>query len=443
MAGGNWLSTNKVRPGAYLNFQSVPRPMITVGDRGIATIGLPLSWGKQGELIDVYSDELLNGKSRAKVGFTAFDTESKMLNAMLSNCYLAKVFRMDTGGVKAEGKIGNLEMFAKYTGVFGNKITVSVVKINPTLFDVSTFIKGALVDSQKVTEIAELENNDYVTFGGTGAITENAGMPFTKGKDGVVAETTAYPEYLKLLQIARWQVLAIPSVDDSIKSNIVTFIENQRNGEGKYVQAVLSRYSGADFEGIINNYNGCIIDEVTFSPEEFTAIVAGATAGASIITSNTGKVIMGASQIIDELDNSGIIAALKEGKFVLSPNQSGNIKVEQDINSLHTLIPSKNYAFSKNRVLRTLDEIGTSIRDIWERSYMGKVNNDANGRAIFRADIISYLSTLQSLGAVQEFSGAKDVEVLQGADLDAVICNIWVKPVDSMEKLYMTCNIIG
>lgn len=45
MAGGVWLSQNKVRPGAYINFRQVAKPLLTVGDRGIATVALPLSWG--------------------------------------------------------------------------------------------------------------------------------------------------------------------------------------------------------------------------------------------------------------------------------------------------------------------------------------------------------------------------------------------------------------
>ena len=46
MAGGIWLAQNKVRPGAYINFKAVPKSKMTVGDRGIVAMGLPLSWGK-------------------------------------------------------------------------------------------------------------------------------------------------------------------------------------------------------------------------------------------------------------------------------------------------------------------------------------------------------------------------------------------------------------
>ena len=46
MAGGTWVSQNKERPGAYINFNSVTAPEVEIGSRGIATIALPLKWGE-------------------------------------------------------------------------------------------------------------------------------------------------------------------------------------------------------------------------------------------------------------------------------------------------------------------------------------------------------------------------------------------------------------
>ncbi|MDR2560072.1 MAG: hypothetical protein LBC86_11120 [Oscillospiraceae bacterium] len=85
-AGGQWRSQNKTRPGAYINFKAVDRAPTPAGERGIGTIPLPLSWGARGELIDIYSTDLIDGASMEKIGFTAFDAESKMLAGMLSYC---------------------------------------------------------------------------------------------------------------------------------------------------------------------------------------------------------------------------------------------------------------------------------------------------------------------------------------------------------------------
>ena len=46
------------------------------------------------------------------------------------------------------------------------------------------------------------------------------------------------------------------------------------------------------------------------------------------------------------------------------------------------------------------------------------------------------------MGAITEFNSATDIEVLAGNEIDSVVVNLAVKPVDSMEKLYMTVKIV-
>ena len=442
MAGGIWLAQNKVRPGAYINFKAVPKSKMTVGDRGIVAMGLPLSWGKEGELIEVLSSDLLDGTSKKKVGFTAFDSESKLLAGALNYAYKALVYRMDAGGSKASVTFGNLTATAKYNGTFGNKILIAITQdaVNG-LWTVITYVDGASLDSQKVANVTELENNDYVDFTGNGELEVTAGVALTGGTDGTVVDSTAYPAMFRALQMAKWQTYACFSSDVTIKANVVTFIHQLREDEGRYVQGVVADYAGADYEGIINSVNGAVIDDVTFSKEDFVAIVAGMTAGANVNESNTGRVINGATSIVGELTDAEIKEGLSVGKFILSTSTSGKIKVEQDINSLHTYGSDKNYNFTKNRVIRTLDEIGTSTEITWEDSYMGKVDNNDIGRGIFKSDLIAYGNEMQRINAIQEFAGADDITIAQGVDLDAVVVDWHVKPVDSMEKLYLAVNV--
>lgn len=444
MAGGTWLSQNKVRPGAYINFKAVPKPSMTVGDRGIVAIPLSLNWGATGKLIEVLSSDLLDGNSKKLVGFTAFDSESKLLAAALSYCYKALVYRMDAGGVKATATIGNIVATAKYFGTLGNKIIIAVSEDEVTnLWTVITYVDGSSVDKQVISAASELVSNDYVDFSVAqeGELTETAGTALTGGTNGVAVEATAYPAFLGLLAMAKWQTLACFSNAASIKSSIQTFIHQCRDDEGRYVQGVVADYDGADYEGIINSISGAVIDDVTFSKEDFVAVVAGMTAGANFNESNTAKKIVGATSIVGELTDAQIKEALGNGKFLLSTSTDGDIKVEQDINSLHTYSQDRNYNFSKNRIIRTLDEIGTTTKSTWEKTYMGKVDNNKTGRGLFKADLIQYGNELQRLAGIQEFEGAADISIAQGKDLDAVVVDWYVKPVDSMEKLYMTVNV--
>jgi len=448
MAGGTWLSQNKVRPGAYINFKAVEKSSMTVGDRGIVAIPLELSWGEEGKLTEVLSSELLDGSSKAKVGFTAFDSESKLLAAALSYCYKALVYRATTGGLKASATIAEskLKATAKYTGTLGNKITIAIEE-DSGVFTVITYVDGETVDTQKVSEIAELTANDYVVFSvdsesmAESELAETAGTTLSGGENGVYSETEEFPKYLNALQTARFQTMCCFSTNPTVKMSVLNFIKQQRDEEGRYIQGVMSSYDGADYEGIINVANGVVVDGVEFSAKDSVAIVAGMTAGANFNESNTARVVTGATDIIGAMTNEEIKKALQNGKFLFSESASGNIKVEQDINSLHTYTQTKKYSFSKNRVIRTLDEIGITTKQTWEDSYMGKFDNTDEGRGLFKDALIKYGKELQRLNGIQEFEGADDIEIKQGNDIDSVLCTWNVKPVDSMEKLYLLCNV--
>ena len=115
--------------------------------------------------------------------------------------------------------------------------------------------------------------------------------------------------------------------------------------------------------------------------------------------------------------------------------------VEKDINTLHTFTVDRNYAFSKNRVVRCLDEIGNTVALIFNRNYAGKMDNDDIGRDQLKTELINLLDTMVGLRAIQNFEGADDITVLPGESIDAVVVDLVVQPVDSMEKLYMTVNV--
>ena len=443
--GGTWTTQNKVRPGVYINFKSVPRPNITVGDRGIATIGINLDWGEDDKLIDVTGDELLTGASLPKIGFTLFDEGAKLLVAQLAGCHLSRVKRMNYGGSKATADIGDLTATAKYNGILGNHLTVAVDKTEP-FFEVTTFLKGNMVNRQTITEISELEANDYIVFSdnsddGSGVLTINPGTLLTGGTNGTITEEDAYIAYMALLRTARWNTWAVTTSDSAIKIAAAQFVEYMRDREGRYVQAVIGNYNAYNHEGIISNINSVSINNIAFTVDEATSIVSGLSAGCLLTETNTGRAVRNSTAIKPILTRLEIEEALLQGFIVFTSNQDGSIVIEQDINTLHSFTPEKNTEWRKNRVVRTMDEIGTQITYAWESRYKGKVTNNEEGRAQFRSDLIAYYNRLQSDGIIQEFEGANDVEVNRGLDLDAVVSNSWIMPTDSMEKLYKTINV--
>lgn len=442
MAGGSWIAQNKIRPGAYINFESVPAPTSNVGTRGIMSMPVEISWGPEKELIWLYSTDLLEGGSLQKIGMTAFDGESLIFREALSRAYLGLIFRVNTGGTKAAGELEELSITARYTGSTGNKLTVAVFQNekDKTLLDVVTYLSGSERDRQTVLPSGEnLLDNDFVAFQLTEGETlkEAAGVTLTGGTDGTVLPTT-YADYFDAVDQQLWNTMAIPTDNPTVKANALTYIQNKRDKTGRKCQAVVVDYPSADYEGIISVDQGYVnLAGETISPVIFAATVAGMTASAEINQSNTFHRLSNADHVINPIKDMDVEAALKAGKMVLTRRQDGGIVIEQDINTYHNFTPYKGYEFSKNRVIRVLDDIGNQIMTRFENAYIGKVDNNATGRAVFRADIISYMNELQGIGAIQNFDPDVDVRVKQGMSIDAVVADLWIQPVDSMEKLYL------
>ena len=169
-------------------------------------------------------------------------------------------------------------------------------------------------------------------------------------------------------------------------------------------------------------------------PEQATAWVAGASAAAGIDKSLTYDSYDGAVDVTERYLNSEIEAdAALDCIFV---EKRGKVIVEQDINSLHTFSAEKDKSFSKNRVLRVLDDIANNTKRAFEDYFIGKVDNNVDGRELFKANRITYLNELQVAGAIQNFK-ADDVVVEPGIEKDSIIMNFNVQPVDALEKLYL------
>jgi hypothetical protein len=441
MAGGTFTSQNKTRPGAYINFEAVLQPAVGDSINGIVTMPVAMSWGA--EVTEILSTDLVDGKSVAKIGFSASDAESLLFREALKNCYKAVIYRLDTGGTAATALIGDLDITAKYAGIVGNDISVSSV-VNGANFDIITFYKGGQKDIQTVADTTELVSNDWVAFSGTtNVITASAGVTLTGGLNGSVVDGT-YLTYRNTIKSYAWNIMGIP-YETTLEDDFATYVDALRDDEGRKVQVVL--YDATqDNVGIINVVQGYTTSLYTVSPTACVAYVAGLCAGSEPNQSNTYHVIKDATSIVypagvTAYTNEEVITALKAGQLVLSTRQDGAVVIEQDINTFHTFTADMGYTFSKNRVVRTLDEIANSISLLFVVSYIGKVTNNDNGRNLFKADVIGIMNSLQDISAIKNFAGAEDISIYAGVEIDSVTVDMAVQPLDAMEKLYMTVTV--
>ena len=112
----------------------------------------------------------------------------------------------------------------------------------------------------------------------------------------------------------------------------------------------------------------------------------------------------------------------------------------QDINSLITYTEDIGKVFHKNRVVRLCNTIANSIFQQFSANFIGVVNNNAAGRARFKTAIVGLMQDIQNNQGIQNFS-PDDIEVLPGQEIDAIVVNVAIQAVDSVEKIYLTVEV--
>lgn len=447
MAAGNWSIQNKVRPGVYINFDSDTQLGLTVGQRGVVAICEPLSWGPVGEVMTINS----GADTTPYVGYPIYNAKALFLNEIFKGTnrtdgpYQVLLYRPTaTSSATAAVTTGNLTATALYPGVRGNDITIIVVEDvdNDGKFTVQTVVDGAIVDEQTgAANVSDLTNNDWVEFSGTGALAATAGSPLTNGADGTVA-TSAYTTFLTALEPYDFDILIYDGTDTTTLSAMQNYVERLASNDGKYCQLVASGMTNPDSRFCINVNCGSIVldDGTTLTEQQACWWIGGAQAGAQYNESLTYAQYPHAVDVTPRMTNTAIETAITDGELTLVP-YDGVVKVEADINSLTTYTATISNVYRKNRVIRLCNTIANDIYRQFSESFIGVVNNNETGRALFKSVIVGYLLTMQNNQGIQSFDAENDVEVLPGNDIDSIVINLSLNVVDAVEKIYMTITV--
>lgn len=480
MAGGTWRMQNKVRPGVYINVKSDGKPVVTTPlGRLLMFQNKPLGWGKKG-IIELTA----TSDFTALTGHKNTDEVLTPVHEALKNAETVLLLNDFTGGAKATAtKTGVYTVNAKYEGEQGNNISVSFVPspladgANTQDVTVTTIFGTKQVDQAKITlpkantdaiakagltKEEQLEiHNDYVdiTFGIPAEVTSELAAkgeyPLytaiyngltqsatnvtltggTNGTNNVVDDMHDYleNEYYAVATTAGWEE----------SSNIHKLLAEEtkllRENVGIKVRAVIPNTTGVayNYEGVSTVLNGYVLNDGTvISPNIAAARFAGMSASATPDQALTYTQLDDAVEASPKLNNDKTIEALSAGQIVFTTLAGSRVVIEQDINSLTKFTSEKSRDFSKNRIIRTLDEICTNTTQTFETSFLGKVSNNEYGRDLFKANRVSYLSDLESRNMIRDFD-PNDLSLAQGNDKDAVSMELYVTPVDAMEKLYV------
>lgn len=427
MAGGTWETQNKVRPGAYVNFETNSLNATGLDSKGSVVIPITLDWGESGKFIKVTSN------SNLKQLFGKTLSELTPLREAFKGTGQVIVYNLNGIGEQANATSEPFIATANYGGSDGNKISVTVAIGLSGNSTVKTFFDGSQVDSQIVTSIDELKSNGFVSFSGE-LPSADATLTLVGGTT-VTATNESYSNFAEGLDTQDFKVLAVGTEDSSVKLLLTLKVKEWREQQGKNVTLVTNDYNTADFEGVVSVINGVTLtgnEQLTAKESLYWYAAAYAN---SITNSLTYTEYPGAIDCERKMHDE-IVQALKDGHIIYTFNNE-SVVVEQDINTFRSFTTKKNQDFRKNKLVRIMDIIQNNVQHVFTSYFIGKVDNNVDGRNIFKQQIITnVLDPLEQRGALSY--DVSELEVEQGQEKDSVIATLPVTLADSMEKLYMT-----
>lgn len=433
LGGGTFIAQNKILPGSYINFISLSKANANLSDRGIVTMPLILDWGAEGEIFEVSNSDFQRNALKL-FGYDYSHEKMKGLRDLFLNAQKLYAFRLNGAGEKAS----NTYATAKYAGVRGNdlKIIIATNVDDESKFDVKTVMDSTIVDIQTVKTAAELVDNDYVTFKTDAELNVTAGMTM-EGGTNLEVDGTSYQNYFDKVESYTYNIMGIPTTDETIKGLAVAFCKRLRDEVGAKFQVVLHNMA-ADYEGVINVANDVTAD-ANFDKSSIVYFIAGIEANCAINKTCLNKVYNGEFEVIVDYTQAQLEDAITEGKLILHKVGS-DIRILEDINSLVTYSDTKNELFKENQTIRIVDQIANDIATLFNTKYLGNVPNDESGRISLWADIVKHHEQLQEIRAIENFSD-EDVTVELGNTKKAVVIKDTVTIINAMSQLYMTVEI--
>jgi len=204
---------------------------------------------------------------------------------------------------------------------------------------------------------------------------------------------TDYVAAMGVLEVTKWNYLAVPGITSGDATVISTWIKGLRDTKGIKVKAILPN-TIADHEGIINfATDNIVVGTTTYDVADYCSRIAGLLAGTPLTMSATYQVL---SEVTDvpHLSISDFNTAISAGKFVLM-NDGVKVKVARAVNSLTTTTTDKGTDYQKIKLVDVMDQINDDIKTTIADSYTGKVPNDYNNKCILITALLGYLEGLE------------------------------------------------
>lgn len=177
----------------------------------------------------------------------------------------------------------------------------------------------------------------------------------------------------------------------------------------------------------VNLVNGVTIAGTSYSSGKYAPWLAGLVAGTAI-----NKSITFAKAPVDDVTkrytNAEIKTALSKGSLVLV-NDGEKVKVMQGLTT----------SVKKIRAIRARQAVSNDVTKTAADSYIGQINNDADGQAALISAVKVYLETLEGAGVLRDLSVVLDPQFQSVGD--TVYLLISYVEIDSMERIFLTISV--
>ena len=475
------LGVQEVRPGTY--FRTSSGDVTTEGAiNGIVAVVYADNWGALNEVVDISPEEMNN--LRDIVGDGA--GYNAVYQAFLGGALTVRAVRVGTGGTRpyvnlyssdvttsTGSKAGALRVYAKYPSDRTFKVSVGNDLI-------TGYKKLTIYEGDRIVESFSVARGTKEAYRMYKAIHDN-GKNFTakylcKKADGSnntvcklenytqrsfkagtgtnpTTNVSAFSAGLDILERYDWNVIISSSNNAGVHSLLTAYVaqcyENGRFGMavigGLTTDPLTDSTSGGrmEYAAALNDWRVVYVlggwkgtDGQSYGGYKAAARIAGMIAGCESNASITHLVISGAFKPLEDLTNGQMIQAEQSGCLVLSPNEDGQVWVDNAINTLVTLNNDQDAGWRKIRRTKCRFELMSRVNRTVDK-LIGRLNNDAAGRATVLTAMTTIIREMIAERKLFEGSYAEeDSRYVPSGDKAFFILHIG--DIDSLEKCYIT-----
>lgn len=461
------VGETKIRPGEYHRVENAGGIATAGALNGIVAGIIKANWGPLNKVV------AFEPSTSVKSTFGSGSTEgliTEMFKASNSKGYFVRCGSGGTCGTitlsdDSVEAVDVVTVTAKYVGsrAFTASIRDSltnttkrecIIYDGTTEFEKITFAKDETGTKNEAAALvaAFASSNNFTAkkeADGNGVLATVTQKAFTVGTDPTVG-VDEYSEACTQLEPYAFNVLCVDSEDTAVHAVIQAFID-RIYAAGSYPMAVLSESASTEKTLAVRIEHAATFNDakiiyvlnsaVSTSGETVAGYLNAARIGGIIAAvpanqSVTHYVVSGYSELAETLTNTQIETALQSGCIVLTLNSSGQVWIEQGINTLITPSGDEDDGWKKIRRVKTRFELMQRIGDTTD-ALVGKVNNDTDGRA---AVVAAGQSVIDKMIAEKKLDTGSamaedDANPAQG---DSAWFAIAVDDIDSIEKFYLT-----